>query len=66
MSERFEVVGLLKVRGHCLFTWHETEIDGRRTVEVHAEHCEECIAELRRIDARWLIVDLRATAGKTS
>jgi hypothetical protein len=45
-----ELVGLIKVRRCCTFTWHEwREADplrGDRFIEVGPEHCPACIAEV--------------------
>lgn len=43
------VVGLIRVRQHCTFRWEEPEGGGRRTVEVRATHCPECVDELREL-----------------
>lgn len=42
------LVGLMRVREHCTFTWRKPETGGVRAVEVLADHCLQCIAELRR------------------
>jgi hypothetical protein len=42
------LVGLTRVREHCTFTWRKPETGGERMVEIRADHCLECIAELRR------------------
>jgi hypothetical protein len=45
MPDYPEVIGLLRVRNHCLFTWRER--GNRRVVEVSEAHCEVCIEEVR-------------------
>jgi len=42
------LVGLLRVREHCTFTWQGPE-RGQRSVEIVSTHCSECIAEIRRL-----------------
>ena len=42
------VHGTTRIFQHCTFQWHERQIDGERFVEVEANHCERCIAELER------------------
>jgi CheY-like chemotaxis protein len=43
------VHGTTKIFGHCLFRWHERQADGWRVVELEPDHCETCVAELRRV-----------------
>jgi hypothetical protein len=43
------LVGLIRLREHCIFTWRETERGGRRSVEVRATHCAECVGELQAL-----------------
>ncbi len=39
--------GLVKVRGCCLFAWHESAYGhGSRVVEVGPEHCAPCVEAL--------------------
>jgi hypothetical protein len=52
------LVGLLRLRGHCTFSWREPEGGGRRAVEVQTTHCEACVAELR--ERGYRIVYVRA------
>jgi hypothetical protein len=40
--------GLFRPREHCTFTWTLDAEDEQRTVLVRSDHCEQCIAELRR------------------
>jgi hypothetical protein len=56
---RFEVVGLIRVLNCCLFTWREATFGGTRTVEISSEHCENCIAEVKKIGPGWKLLDLR-------
>jgi len=44
-----ETSGLIKVRGHCLFTWHHVLTNGERWFERRPEHCKACITELERL-----------------
>lgn len=43
------LVGLIRLREHCTFAWQEPEGGGRRTAEVRATHCPDCVAELRTL-----------------
>ncbi len=63
---KFEVVGLLKVNGCCLFTWREPELRGTRAIEIAPDHCTTCIAELRRMGPGWMLIDLRPLAQSMS
>jgi hypothetical protein len=50
VTRALESTGLIRIRGHCLFTWRERELGvGPRTIEITSEHCEDCIAEIRGI-----------------
>ncbi len=42
------LVGLTRIREHCVFTWQEPEGGGQRSVEVLPSHCAECVAEIRQ------------------
>ena len=57
----YEIVGLLKVRGCCLFTWREADLGGPRTVTIDLHHCEACIAELKQMGPSWHLIDRRAS-----
>jgi CheY-like chemotaxis protein len=51
MAPTLEIMGLLRVRSCCLFTWREREYgQGPRYVEVGPGHCSECIEALRSLD----------------
>jgi hypothetical protein len=48
-----ELVGLIRVNDHCLFTWRglaPEDFDGEgpppRTVEVREDHCQPCVDEV--------------------
>jgi len=41
-------VGLIRVRNHCTFSWQEDEAGGLRSIAVQANHCSECVVELRK------------------
>lgn len=43
------LVGLIRLREHCTFTWQEPVGGKRRSAEVRATHCAECVAELREL-----------------
>jgi hypothetical protein len=47
--ERSVLVGLIRLRDHCTFTWSKQEDGGPRTVDVRANHCSECVAELVKL-----------------
>ncbi len=59
MTDAVEIIGLLKIRDHCLFTWREPERERRRIVEIRSEHCEQCIAELYKMAVGWTLIDRR-------
>jgi hypothetical protein len=42
------LVGVIRVRRHCTFSWQRVETAVVRTVEVRSSHCTQCIAELRQ------------------
>jgi hypothetical protein len=44
-----EIVGVIKVRACCLFTWHRRPDDTTRFVEVRPEHCRSCVEALLRL-----------------
>jgi hypothetical protein len=48
------LIGLIRLRDHCAFTWEEPVGSGRRLARVRSTHCAECIAELGRLG--YLIV----------
>ena len=51
MAPTLEIIGLIRVRSCCLFTWREREYgQGPRFVEIGAGHCSECIEALRSLD----------------
>ena len=56
------MVGETQVRGHCTFQWREvlSAPGSPRIYEIDDDHCEQCIAELKRISAA--IVDKRTCA----
>jgi hypothetical protein len=51
-----KIVGLLRVRNCCLFTWRDARDRNRRTIFVEPQHCAQCIAELRRMGPDWNIL----------
>jgi hypothetical protein len=42
------LVGLVRSRDHCIFAWRQTQGSEVRTVEIRADHCLQCIADVRR------------------
>jgi hypothetical protein len=48
------LVGLVRPRGHCAFTWEEPERGGPRVARVTSTHCAECVQELR--DLAYVLV----------
>ena len=44
-----ELVGLVKVREHCVFTWRALSTLGAKRVRVEREHCDACIASVQEI-----------------
>lgn len=42
------LVGLIRVRSHCTFTWRKWPHQDQRSVEVRPSHCPECVDEIRR------------------
>jgi hypothetical protein len=42
------VLGLIRLRDHCAFTWEEPVGGGQRLARVRNTHCENCIAELAK------------------
>ena len=47
---RFDVlVGLIRLREHCAFTWEEPVTGGRRIALVRSTHCRECVTELLKL-----------------
>jgi len=48
VDEPVMLVGLVRPREHCTFTWLAHAGGGRRSAQVRVTHCPECVAELRR------------------
>jgi hypothetical protein len=46
------LVGLIRLRDHCAFTWEEPERGGRRTARVMPTHCAACVQELVNLGYR--------------
>lgn len=62
-GKRAALVGLIRIREHCTFSWQEPEGGGRRTVVVRSNHhCAGCVAELRELGYR--LVDAGADADE--
>jgi len=50
MAPEFQSMGLLRVRGCCLFTWRQREYgSGDRVIDVGPHHCVACLHELRSL-----------------
>lgn len=49
VGEKTQATGILKVRNCCLFTWRTRTQAGVRTFIIRTDHCDTCIAELRRL-----------------
>jgi hypothetical protein len=47
-----DLVGLIRVREHCLFRWRRPA-DGVHIAEVDASHCKRCVDELRAMG--WIV-----------
>lgn len=47
-NEPVVLVGLVRPREHCTFTWLARAGGERRSAQVRITHCPECVAELRR------------------
>jgi hypothetical protein len=60
MSDRADsgdLVGLVRIRGHCTFTWRKSQQQPQRRVEIRASHCRDCVDEVRRLG--YVLVLLR-------
>jgi hypothetical protein len=42
------LVGLVRVREHCLFQWRKAHANAPRHTQLEEDHCPECILELKR------------------
>jgi hypothetical protein len=51
------LVGLVRLRDHCTFTWRGSEAERTRTVEVRDDHCLQCLTEARRLGYRVVSPD---------
>jgi hypothetical protein len=51
------LVGLLRMREHCMFTWKELQLGGPRSVEIGPSHCATCIAEVRQLGYQLIYKD---------
>ena len=64
MNATIEIMGLIRVRSCCLFTWREREYgQGPRVVEVAPEHCSDCIESLRSLDPPVTVVPRKEGGG---
>ena len=43
------LVGLIRLREHCAFSWEEPERGGNRVARIRSTHCADCITELRKL-----------------
>lgn len=44
-----ELVGLVRVRSHCVFSWSRGEGTPERTAQLLPTHCAACIEELGKL-----------------
>lgn len=51
------LVGLVRVREHCTFTWRKATPGAPASVEVREDHCPQCLADVRRRGYRLLSPD---------
>jgi len=51
------LVGLMRLREHCTFTWRRQDGLDERTVHVLPHHCEPCLREARRRGFRLIAPD---------
>src|SRR6185436_1713500 len=57
MSPEFQSMGLVRVRGCCLFTWRVRDYGkGPRVVEVWPHHCTLCVKELRTLHPHVILL----------
>jgi len=47
------VEGTLTVAGHCTFAWRENVCNGMRYFRREPQHCETCIATIRRLGFKF-------------
>jgi hypothetical protein len=57
------LVGLIRLREHCTFTWEEPARGGRRVAMITSTHCSECIAELGKLGYLLAHEDAKAGGG---
>ena len=43
-----DLVGLVRIRQHCTFTWRRAARQEQRSVEIFPNHCADCVDEARR------------------
>jgi len=46
-SSASPLVGLVRIREHCTFTWRRATPSAEVSVEVRETHCTKCVAEAR-------------------
>lgn len=51
------IVGLVRLREHCAFTWRRSEGQVQSSLEIREHHCLQCIAEARRRDYKLVYPD---------
>jgi hypothetical protein len=57
------LVGLIRLRDHCAFTWEEPVGGGQRVARVRSTHCAECIGELGKLGYLMLREDPSKSEG---
>jgi hypothetical protein len=51
------LVGLVRPREHCIFAWRRVQGSDERTVEILADHCLQCVSEVRRLGYKLVTSD---------
>jgi hypothetical protein len=62
-TPRDVLLGLIRLREHCAFTWEEPVTGGARVALVQPIHCRECVAELLRLG--YIVSDKGREDGST-
>jgi hypothetical protein len=57
------LIGLVRLRDHCIFKWRRIEGSNERSVEVLPDHCLQCISEARRRGYELVSPDGKAYPG---
>jgi hypothetical protein len=62
-SKPVTLIGLIRLREHCAFTWQEPEAGGTRIARIRSTHCADCISELGKLGYR-LVPEEDESAGE--